>query len=339
MMRPVVGTVTRPASRRFAESVEEPAMEVHSEPMSGPMIGSLDEGCCDDGSCGECCLEPCCGFPLLPLDNLDVFAGAEGFTGPANRGSTGSFGFQEGINWAAPFPLLNTCLGMQFGGRATQANLSGADFTDSSRTQLFLTGGLFRRVDWGLQGGLVIDALNDSWYRSVTLVNVRGELSWVFDGCDDIGFWFTAATGETTAETVTLDRVVRDNVTTLTTNRVNETWRPTDLYAFFFRRQFGECQEGEARIFGGFSSQSDGLLGVDARLPLTETWSLEGGFTYLIPREGSGIGLDAGHAQESWSLGLSLVWTPGRAFSHGDREYYRALFRVADNSVFMMDRQ
>jgi hypothetical protein len=34
---------------------------------------------------------------------------------------------------------------------------------------------------------------------------------------------------------------------------------------------------------------------------------------------------------------MSLVWYPGRRWGQGD-PYYRPLFRVADNGVFMMDR-
>jgi hypothetical protein len=334
--RPMAEPRSRPVSRRTAEPAEETVLSAPSETMLGP----LEEACCDDGSCEACCLEPCCAFPFLPLDNLELSTGVLGFTGPANRGSTGSFGFYECLNWGAPLPLFDTCLGMQFGARATQSNLSGAEFTGASRDQVFITAGLFRRVDLGLQGGVVVDYLNDSWYRNASLSILRGELSWVFDGQDDIGFWFTTAHSDSTDDSVILSRVVRNNVVTIETTHTSETWRATDLYAFFYRRQLGECRDGEARIFGGFSSQGDGLIGTDCRLPLTDTWSLEGTSTYLIPKQGQGIGLEAGHAQESWNISLGLVWVPGRAFhGHGDSRYYRPLFRVADNGVFMLDRQ
>ena len=117
-----------------------------------------------------------------------------------------------------------------------------------------------------------------------------------------------------------------------------ESWRTTDLYAFFYRRALGECREGEARIFGGFTGQSDALIGIDARLPLSNTWAVESGFIYLAPKQGTGLGLSAGHGQESWNLGINLVWTPGRRWSQPDSEYYRALFSVAHNGVFMLDR-
>jgi hypothetical protein len=70
---------------------------------------------------------------------------------------------------------------------------------------------------------------------------------------------------------------------------------------------------------------------------LSDTWALETNFAYLIPNEGSGVSFDADHFQESWNVGINLVWYPGRLWGKGDR-YYRPLFRVADNGSFMMDR-
>jgi hypothetical protein len=110
-----------------------------------------------------------------------------------------------------------------------------------------------------------------------------------------------------------------------------------DVYAFFYRHEFGVCQDGETRLFAGWSGESDGLIGADFRLPLGTAWALEGGVTYLVPQQGAGIGLEAGHAQESWNVGMSLVWTPG-SWGVGGDNYYRPLFRVADNSNFFLHR-
>jgi hypothetical protein len=125
---------------------------------------------------------------------------------------------------------------------------------------------------------------------------------------------------------------------TVTHETVDETWKPTDLYAFFYRRTFGCCRDGEARIFAGWSGASDGLIGVDLRMPLSTEWGLESNFAYLIPNQGTGYSADAGHAQEAWNVGISLVWYPGRRIKSCSNPYYRPLFRVADNGMFMLDR-
>jgi len=292
-------------------------MEVTTEEF-----GEFGDPCCDDGTCGECssCLVPC--GVLFPAGNLELFAGVQGFTGPANwPAGGGSFGFNEGLNWGMPIPLFG-CLGGQVGFRATQSNLSGTAISDDTRRQAFVTAGLFRRVDVGLQGGVVVDWLSDGWYRDVDLVNLRTELSWVIDSTHEVGFW--GAFGTKNSEEPGENDELAD-------------WETTDLYAVFYRYSFGGCRDGDARLFAGFSSQSDGLIGADARLPLSDTWALETNFAYLIPNEGDGDGADADFAQESWNVGINLVWYPGRRWGRGDR-YYRPLFRVADNGVFMMDQ-
>ncbi len=302
----------------------EPFMEYGGYVEYGESMAS-----CGTSSCDSLVLTPC---TLFPAGNLEVSAGVQGFTGPRNRGGSGSFGFHQSVNWAVPFPAF-ACMGGQVGYRATQSNLSGAEFPNSttlldggvtagSRQQSFLTAGLFRRVDMGVQGGVVVDFMSDDWYDTSDLVNLRGEISWVMDGVHDLGFWFTAGTGSTEI---------------LNEASAPEEWEPTDLYAFFYRRQFGGCREGEARLSAGWTGHGDGLIGIDARLPISPDWAVETNFAYLIPSEGTGGGFTGGHAQESWNLGISLVWYPGRLFGQGDY-YYRPLFRVADNGTFKVRR-
>lgn len=325
--RPPGSVTTRAPSNvtsRVATRAAEPSVTQHVDSIEHVMMEEFDygDGCCGDGDCGECssCLVPC-GI-LFPAGNLEVFAGVQGFTGPANwQAGGGSFGFHEGLNWGMPIPLFG-CLGGQVGFRATQSNLSGSDASDDTRRQAFVTAGLFRRVDVGLQGGVVVDWLSDGWHRDVDLVNLRMELSWMIDSTHELGFWGTGGT---------------KNASDLEPNEQIGEWETTDLYAFFYRYNFGDCEPGNARVFAGWSDQGDGLIGADARLPLSATWALETNFTYLIPNEGQGIGFAADHAQESWNVAMSLVWYPGRRWGQGD-PYYRPLFRVADNGVFMMDR-
>jgi hypothetical protein len=294
-------------------------VEVADAGTMGADIGCAD-GCC--GTCGSCVLSPCCvAFP--PPGNLELFAGVQGFTGPANRpDGRGSFGFYEGLNWGVPMPGFR-CLGGQVGIRATQTNLSGSEFTEDNRNQGFLTFGLFRRVDAGLQGGVVVDYMAEKWYRTVDLTNIRGELSWVVGCRHDLGFWFATATKDT--QELSFD------------NELDELWEPTDLFAFFYRCQFGACRDGEARLFAGWSGTSDGFIGFDTLFPLNDVLSVEANVAYLIPEEGKGTGFNAGHNQESWNIGLGLVWYPGRRLV-GRNPYYRPLFRVADNGSFMVDR-
>ena len=288
------------------------------------------DDCCGSGCgrCARCCLIPC---PVVCWENFSMFGGVQGFTGPVNRGETGSFGFHEGLNYGSALPCT-PCgeLAWQAGVRTTQSNLSGSALTTDERNQTFVTAGLFRRVDWGLQGGVVFDYLRESWYFNGNLSQLRGELSWMFPCKHELGFWFAAEGRGDSVQSRFRDP--RTGITTTTT----ETYRPTDLYAFYYRHRFGEGDYGNARVFAGFTGESDGLIGADVNIPFTNHWSFQSGFTFLVPDEAKGFTLDSGHAQESWNLSMSLVWTPGRNLC--SKSYSQPLFNVADNGSFMLDR-
>lgn len=296
-----------------------------SEPMIGDFDGIDGGHDCSGDACAQCCLIPC---PRIPWDNLTIFGGVQGFTGPKNGGQAGSFGFQEGVNWGAPMPCFNGCLGMQLGGRFTQSNLSGAEITPETRHQAFVTGGLFRRVDYGLQYGIVFDYMSDDWYTNTDLTQLRGEVAWVFPCAHELGFWMSASLDEDTAPATVFANQIPVTGTA--------TWEGTDLYAFFYRHRFSGWEGANGRLFAGFSGGSDGFIGSDLHVPLTCDLALQAGFAYLVPEEAKGPA-STGNEQESWNVALSLVWYPGCATS-SSKSYFTPLFNVADNGSFMVDQ-
>ncbi|HBE70385.1 MAG TPA: hypothetical protein DDW52_19725, partial [Planctomycetaceae bacterium] len=173
---PLRSVVSRSAPVRQAAHAQQP--EVIAE---GPISGHVsDQGYVDEfgpsvafgqsPACDSCRFDSSpCGSPSFLLDwsRAELWAGTVAFTGPGNflgnsnlvTGQTGgSFGFQEGFNFGARMPsLAGGQLGSQIGGRLTQTSLDGSTAGMDRRSQMFLTGGLFRRVDYGLQGGLVVD--------------------------------------------------------------------------------------------------------------------------------------------------------------------------------------
>ena len=307
--------------------IEEPfvgGMSIDGDPLAGDCCGTATASCGDCGGCGNCtaCLLPC---SLFALDNVELFAGAQGFTGPLNRGETGSFGFHYGVNWGVPMPCMRTQpFGLQLGYRGVSSNLSGASFSEDTRHQNFITAGLFRRVDWGLQGGAVIDVLSDKWYYDdLSLTQVRGELSWVLPEWHELGVTFTAGTKTNKLASATL--VNGFSVVAI------EEYEATDMMAFFYRARFAEIGNGYGRVFAGVTGNSGGLVGADFNLPLTENWALKTGFTYLIPQDGNNR---VAYANEAWNVGATLVWYPGRRKAVGN-DYFRPLFDVADNGTFI----
>ena len=303
----------------------------------GPMMGNCGGAGCDGGpSCTDACCETCgegcggcadCGLagcrPML-LDNLTVWTGVHGFKDPSNLDRDGSFGFHTGLNLGAPLWLIPySGVGVQAGLQGVWSDFSGANFTDDRRNQLFVTAGLFRRADWGFQGGLVYDYMRDDWYDDIQLGQIRGELSWLYPCHHEWGFWFTShGDADTTA---------------LPGDQRIDSWEATDLYAFFYRRRLEAVAGGDARFFGGFTGDSDGLIGADVNLPLAQRVCLESSFTYLIPEEDRGAGASE---NEGWNVAIRLVWYPGAAWCPGEAgNYYRPLLRVADRGTMFVDRR
>ncbi len=296
-----------------------PTGEIVEEEYFG---GSMMEGGAD--CCGGVGCDQCGGIQCPSLRNFEFFAGTHGFTGAPNLGETASFGFDYGFNWGAPlWCLANGEIGVQAGFRHIGSNYDGASFTNSTRNQYFITAGIFRRVDYGLQGGVVFDYLGESWYYNADITQIRGEVSWMFPECHEVGYWFTANLNGDSI-TVNPNAVVPVTLTGALT---------VDQHRFFYRRRF-EDSGAEGRFSAGFTSAGDGLLGADFQLPISDSWALESTFTYVIPR---GDAASNAFADEAWNVAFGLVWYPGMRKARG-RDYFRPLFDVGDNGSMILAR-
>ena len=287
--------------------------------------------CCKRGAGGNC---PCLSWLRVPhhlsclgswKQQLNISQGVHGFKNPVGRGES-SFGVHEGVNFAIPLGQHKPW-GWQVGFEATHSNFSGANFSNSqlsdttfgsstndNRNQLFVTTGFFRRTYCGLQFGIAWDYLHENWDTRFNLGQIRGEVSWKNSRCQEIGFWFA---------TDTRDDQIFDNSVQVET---------TDLYTFFYRYA-GNCG-GTGRIFAGWSGASDQLVGTDFELPMNCHWAVRSEFAYLIPEESTNNG---GSLQESWNVGISLVWYPGGNANVGCCSPSRPFFRVANNGSMFVD--
>ncbi len=315
----------------LAPGVSAPLNEfggVEEVEMWGAEHSVLELGCDSCGMASQCCCNPV--GALFDWSRADVWFGMNAFTGAANFLTTGSdargqvegnFGFQEGFNFGSRVPsLLSGQVGSQIGMRFTHTQLDGSIVGDDSRNQMFLTAGLFRRVDYGLQGGLVVDYLHDDWIYQADLVQLRGELSFLFSPCHDFGFRFTDS-----QQVEELDVTIRGAAAPLSIQLA-----ALNNYRFFYRYRFSERGRGLAELQAGFTEDSGAVLGVSLKTPLQGQLGLETSATYLLPAD------DAiePYQSESWNLGIGFVWTPGRLFGTG-RDYYRPLLDVADNGSFL----
>jgi hypothetical protein len=297
-----------------------------------------------DADCGcDSCVASCSpGCPIfLPYFKINwrrfsFFAGSQGFKGPANFASinendldqrigSGSFGYYQGFNEGRSLNRwLGADLAAQFGLRATQSNLSGADFTSDKRYQVFLTGGVFRRVDFGLQFGLVLDYMRDDWYYQSDLTQLRGEVSWNNARSLTYGFQYMVGTNNSQS-TATTTIPGEDPVFTLVD------FEPNNQYRLFLRRRLMRCGEGYA--FAGWTDSDDGLVGSAVEIPVSGTMLLNTGATYLVPKSRGSLGANQ---RESWNISMGFTWRPGGT---GWGRYSRPLFDVADNGTFMVKRR
>jgi hypothetical protein len=252
--------------------------------------------------------------------DFTVFGGVHDFRSPVNIAGNSSFGFQEGVNWAMPL-WHEYGLGAQVGFSVTQNNLQGDsnNIFDDYRSQTFLTAGLFHRPcdGQGLQYGVVFDYLADRYYQNFNVSQLRGEIGWLFDCRNELGFWFTSGVMDS------------DNSNDQVFLGANE-FSPIDQYAIYYRRRF--CRGGEGRVWGGATGNSGGLIGADFRLPIAKSWAVETGFNYLISDKST----NPVFHDQTWNVGANLVWYWG--CNATCRSLYRPLFGVADNGSFMVTR-
>ena len=313
--------------------------------LADTCCGACEPGCgCAEPTCGfaepSCgCAEPSCGscvglpgpdywcFPVcLPrFKDFSVWAGPHGFRGPrdfyapgsvaAGSRSDSNFGFHEGINVSGRAPFIGLIfpqLSYQLGYQGVHSRFDGTAVDVSSRTQQFVTAGLFRRVHTGLQFGVVWDAMRDDLYAKGTLHQIRSEVSLKSPLGREIGFW----TANSTNNIAVFDVV----------------YKTVNQYAFFYRCNFGKSSTG--RLWIGGTNDDEGIFGADFNAPLNDRWSLQAGFNYLFPDKEAG--LDS-VSEESWNVGFNIVWHLGKTARNCYRSPYRPLFSVADNGWMLVD--
>jgi hypothetical protein len=320
--------------------------------MGEPACGCEGLGC-DAPGCGfrdpmhgaACTCNACAGgvggfldclFPRFRIEwnRLDLFAGVSGFTGPLNfptldandsvRRGAGSFGFYQGFNKGSSLMFFETDLAAQFGVRFGQANLSGSGFSHDTRQQVFMTSGLFRRVDYGFQYGVAIDRMWDDWYYAVDLTQIRGELSWVTRSQNVWGFKFAAGLDDDSSSTHLID----DNGTRLQNSVTIESMTQ---YRAFYRQNLPRC--GMWETFLGGTERNQTILGMNLDFPIHDylLWSTSA--TYFSPNAEAA---NAGHEKEAWNLSMGFTFRPGGLGAQS--RYLRPLFRVADNGTMVLGR-
>ena len=314
--------------------------------------GAYFEGGCGAGGCGAggCGVGSCCGRGgCAPGDcwlaglggvlrNGEYFLGGVGFQEPLYSAPDGSgqeiqdsnFGFYGGFNFGVPLCRL-TCgvLSGQIGLRSVQTNFSGNEFTNESRDQLFVTAGLYRRVDYGLQFGVVGDYLQDEFYGDAGLSQIRADLGWVYAGGNIFGFRYAGA-----QDNDVISGIFNGNDFTGQNVRVH------DQYRFYYRSNGPNGGYGE--LFAGWTEDNQTILGFDFDVPVSEKIAIETNLTYFFNDDAAdavfpNTTFQGSNAEEAWNISVGFVYRPqGRRYY---KNYDRPLFDVADNGTMLVRRR
>ena len=293
---------------------------------------------CGDGRCGgDCCGRGGCPPGPCWLDGLfGAFGGAEFFAGGAGFKSEtfqvpgitnevfddSSFGVFGGFNLGVPLCRL-TCgiLSGQIGVRHISSDFDGNNFSTNSRNQTFFTAGVFRRVDYGLQIGVVADVLREDWFTTTQTVQIRGDFAWVYPGGSAFGFRFTDGLEDDTSDGI----INGTQFTDLRTSTI-------DTYRFYYRQ--GVSSGGYYEVSAGFADEDAYLIAFDHDVPVNQTLSIRSNLTYY---SGEDLAINtpfATEGNEAWNVSVGFVWRPS-----GRRDSYDApLLPVADNGTFILRR-
>jgi hypothetical protein len=290
---------------------------------------AMEKGmCCDDAGCGGL------------FDNYYVFAGIDGWSGPADDDAANNFGPRIGFNMGAP---IDECRGIggQFGmsyaaynfhGRDNGANLSlfeGASIEE----QIFLTVGAFKRcnmcldcpdrISWGIvYDHMITDNFGEhSWEFGIG--QVRGQIGYALDCCNEIG--------------ATL--MLHTNDVEKSTSGGSPPVSALDQASLYYRHHF--CWGADTMLYAGVAEEpGDFLIGMRNEIPLSERCSFYGNAQYILPSTSGGDdGSRNMYAEEFWNVSVGFAYYPNcNAVSKsvcGRR--WMPLLPVADNGSFAVD--
>ena len=300
----------------------------------------FEDDCCGRGGCPDCYRHGPCWLDGLrkALYNGEYFGGAVAFQSPLfsepgqddpnQLASDSSFGFYGGFNLGVPLCRLSGgLLSGQFGIRSVSTNFNGNEFTNDDRRQIFVTTGLYRRVDYGLQFGVVADILHEEWFTESDLVQIRGDIGWVYPAGHTLGFRYATGVQDDTTDGA-FNGQVFDNFFQTT----------DDNYRIYYRHvaPWGGWAEG----FIGWAESDQTVIGLDVNLPVSDKVAFQSGFTAYLDDDGvvpENSNFQGGLLNEGYNLyaGISIQPRGRRRY----KSYDRPLFQVADNGSFIIRRE
>jgi hypothetical protein len=294
-----------------------------SLPCSEADIGHYDQCACGYGSW---------------WNNTSIFFASDAWRTRADDDYPGNFGFREGFNsgigwWDCP-------IRMQLGGSYAGYDLDGRDGdpgadplrSASVEEQLIFTGGFYKRsaieLDDPWAWGAVVDLLFDDNFgeeaQDIFVRQGRGYLGYAWDECNEFGTWFAFQLNWARYFSSSQGRT-----------RV----RGLDQVNFFWHRNWDFGGDTWLTV-GGAEEPGEWILGLTGQAPLSNSFALFGGFTYVIPSAPAGDPTVIGqnYSEAYWNVTFGIAWYPGWKAANRTVSGYSGmpLLPVADNGTFLI---
>lgn len=314
------------ASTPAPDAVEQgPALE------TGPACGEPDP------SCAPACPPQAC--PQAGCDKNDprfvpvLSFGFDDWRGISDTDYQDNFGIRAGINLG--FGLFDKWgIGGQLGASNGAYDFDGRDSgpePSAVQSQVFLTGGLFKRADkgWPFTVAVVYDwMINDNFGVNAdepSFGQLRGLISMPLGCKNDIGLWGTLRTNSSTQDGTTYEAVNQYNV-------FWKHWFPCGSDATVYVGMTDNSRHG---LGGG--SLGSWIVGGSFHVPLCDHWAVFGDVTYMRPSAPLGNG-DASF-QNSYNVSVGFAFYPCtclRQRSSCNRGWLPVL-PVANNGSFLVN--
>jgi hypothetical protein len=312
------------------ESDDQVALASFFDRISGG--GKGDGKDCDGKGDGKGCGDECVGNWR---DNTEVWAGADAYKSIGDSATalpaalTNSFGAVGGFNTGLALgdSRVRAQVGASYGVYDWKGR-TGALKNSSLEQQTYVTFGFYKRSDVccgdRISWGVVYDQFfGHQWgwaANEVYLSQMRGIFGYALNECNEVGVWGAFHTHNDTATLLAPATPIR------TMNQANAYWKHNWAFG------------GNSTMYMGGFDQADVAswqFGMLNTAPLSDSVSLYGNFTYVVP--GSATGL-VGAAEEQWNASVGLVYyMGGKAVNRtvsGNQGL--ALLPVANNGSFLI---
>ncbi len=259
---------------------------------------------------------------VQPTRELSLFAGIDGSKQPQDYGVNANLGGRFHFNYSAAL-APESSIGFQVGAALNETSNAVRVYEllgeDTSRQQLFVTAGLFRRSEI-FGGGIVVDLLNQDSYDEATLGQIRSRFSCQLNARNEVG--------------ITTRFRLFDDETRFLGNPVTLT--PIDQGSLFLRHLFDSGVQGtvwlgiadaisESNAVTGYSPPKDECLvfGADFLAPLNDRLALYGETNLTFPADTGTV-----------DAFLGIAWYPFGNARCARRHQYSEMLPVAAPTSF-----